>query len=632
MNKNSNLPKVSIIIPVYNGSDYLRDAIDSALAQTYPNTEVIVINDGSTDAGKTEAIARSYKNKIRYYYKKNGGVSSALNYGIKKMGGEYFSWLSHDDVYTPDKVSEEIKALKGKPETTIIFSNFFLIDKRSNIFSESHIEDRALPKSINKNIFPVIRGMVNGDTVLIHKKVFKECGYFDESLKTSSDYSYWLKIFNNYDHLFIKKPLVKYRIHENQGTKKIPSYNSESDQFWTAALKSITPQQIKSWGVTPLQIYSDLYIQFKNDRLETAMKKAYELCLEASKKDAPLITVLMPCFNSEAYIKNALNSLINSSFGNIEIIVIDDGSTDSSASIIRSFQKKDFRIKVINNSQNLGVSKSLNKGLKIAKGKYFTRLDCDDTITPDKLLKQFLLLEQSNYSFCSTNIALIDKHGNITRPHCYTKYNVPLRFAASLTNPIPNAPIMYRTSIVKEFSLTFPENIKSGEDYAFLLQYLTHGDGTIIDEDLYNYRVRKDSLFHSSTQYTIEKSCELCINYASPIYPNFAKSLFYKKLNSFKPDTSQLTDKEIIALFKSSEQIIKAFADHYNFDDEETDSCHLYVFYNVHNTINAVSHQTETTTSPKNNLLINIRHYIKDNGVKKTIKRALEIISQKGKR
>ena len=109
--KNSLNPKISIIIPVYNGSNYMKEAIDSAINQTYKNYEIIVVNDGSNDNGETEKIALEYGNKIKYYHKKNGGVSSALNYGIEKMTGEYFSWLSHDDVYTNDKIQNQINAL-----------------------------------------------------------------------------------------------------------------------------------------------------------------------------------------------------------------------------------------------------------------------------------------------------------------------------------------------------------------------------------------------------------------------------------------------------------------------------------------------------------------------------------------
>ena len=98
----------------------MREAIDSALKQTYDNIEVIVINDGSEDEGETEKIAFSYGDKIRYYSKSNGGVATALNLGIEKMKGDYFSWLSHDDMYMPEKISNEIEQLQTLPDRTII--------------------------------------------------------------------------------------------------------------------------------------------------------------------------------------------------------------------------------------------------------------------------------------------------------------------------------------------------------------------------------------------------------------------------------------------------------------------------------------------------------------------------------
>ena len=107
-------PLVSIIIPVYNGSNYMREALDSALAQTYSNIEILVVNDGSNDGGKTRDIALSYGDRIRYLeQEKNGGVSTVLNMGIRAMRGEYFSWLSHDDVYYPEKIQAEIDALRA---------------------------------------------------------------------------------------------------------------------------------------------------------------------------------------------------------------------------------------------------------------------------------------------------------------------------------------------------------------------------------------------------------------------------------------------------------------------------------------------------------------------------------------
>ena len=92
-------PLVSIAVPVYNGSNYMRDAIDSVLTQTYSNFEVLVINDGSQDGSATEDIAKSYGDRILYFSKPNGGVASALNRALEESKGEYFCWLSQATSY-----------------------------------------------------------------------------------------------------------------------------------------------------------------------------------------------------------------------------------------------------------------------------------------------------------------------------------------------------------------------------------------------------------------------------------------------------------------------------------------------------------------------------------------------------
>ncbi len=124
-------PKVSIIIPVYNGSDFVWEAIDSAINQDYENIEILVINDWSCDNGKTEKIVKSYGNKVIYIPKKNGGVATALNLWIEKMSGDYFSWLSHDDLYMKDKVSTQVKALSkiDNKEDVILYSNYVFINE-----------------------------------------------------------------------------------------------------------------------------------------------------------------------------------------------------------------------------------------------------------------------------------------------------------------------------------------------------------------------------------------------------------------------------------------------------------------------------------------------------------------------
>ena len=101
-------PLVSIIIPLYNGSNYIEQAIQCALQQDYENTEILIINDGSTDQGLGRDICLKYSDRIRYFEKPNGGCASALNYGIRNAKGQFISWLSHDDLYQPNKISYQV--------------------------------------------------------------------------------------------------------------------------------------------------------------------------------------------------------------------------------------------------------------------------------------------------------------------------------------------------------------------------------------------------------------------------------------------------------------------------------------------------------------------------------------------
>src|SRR4051812_20505544 len=117
-------PLVSIIVPVYNGANYVGEAIQSALAQTYPNIEVLVVDDGSTDGGATRAVIDSFGDRIRSISQPNGGVASALNTGITHMRGSFFSWLSHDDLYRPEKVSRQVETWRNFASPCVVIGDF----------------------------------------------------------------------------------------------------------------------------------------------------------------------------------------------------------------------------------------------------------------------------------------------------------------------------------------------------------------------------------------------------------------------------------------------------------------------------------------------------------------------------
>lgn len=218
-------PLISIVIPVYNGSDYLKECIDSALAQTYGNIEIIVINDGSTDGGATERIALSYGDKIRYFCKENGGVSTALNFGIDKMKGEWFSWLSHDDLYMPTKVESQVNRLNEEGidvDKTIISCKIGLIDANGNPIKRIKRESFGLFSG--EEMFTRLFKEQNlyGCALLIPKKALIELEGFNKEYRYIQDWICWVLLaLNKYDFYVYGEGLVKSRVHGKQQTKKI---------------------------------------------------------------------------------------------------------------------------------------------------------------------------------------------------------------------------------------------------------------------------------------------------------------------------------------------------------------------------------------------------------------------------
>lgn len=221
-----NLPMVSIIIPVYNGANYLKETIESALAQTYDNFEIIVVNDGSTDDGATEKIALSYGDRIRYIAKENGGVSSALNCGIKEMKGEYFSWLSHDDKYESTKLEDMICALSrlDSCDKVIPICGVYYIDANSAKIKDSKtgLEPGRLYTGREMIEYMLLNGVLNGCAMLIPKGAFEECGGFDEELRYNQDALMWYKMFfADYSVLAVTDKFdVMYRLHAMQDSKR----------------------------------------------------------------------------------------------------------------------------------------------------------------------------------------------------------------------------------------------------------------------------------------------------------------------------------------------------------------------------------------------------------------------------
>lgn len=308
-------PKVSIVIPAYNASNYLAEAIDSALAQTYPRVEIIVVNDGSRDDGATREIALSYGDKIRYFEKENGGSSSALNMGIANMTGEWFSWLSHDDLYAPDKIEAQIRCIRESripPKDLwkhIFFAGSDIIDRNGNTVHACNQKEAlrmaAFVDSLENNA-PLIAEpthyLFHGCSCLVHKKAFEECGTFDQSLRLLNDLDIWFRLYAaEYRVHFIPSSLVKGRVHGAQVSKSIgySYHNPEQDMFWKRSL---------DWLLEHHADEKDLFFRFgRNAYLKTRDvdgDRAFAWIAKKSPKEKGRLLVLKTTYRGRAAIRS----------------------------------------------------------------------------------------------------------------------------------------------------------------------------------------------------------------------------------------------------------------------------------------------------------------------------------------
>jgi glycosyltransferase involved in cell wall biosynthesis len=233
-------PKVSIVIPFYN-CPYIEQAIVSALGQTYPNIEIIVVDDGSTV--HTEKIA-PFMTRIHYLGKANGGTASALNYGIRMATGEYIAWLSSDDMFYPDKIERQLSFMLAHL-SVISYTAFDEIDAYNNVTGRNVAVRLPNQPEFVRSLLSTCP--INGCTVMIKKELFLHVGMFNESLPYTHDYDLWNRIVLGrvFVH-FLDEPLTMYRWHNSMGTRRNwPAIQQEIAQlqlFYRDRLQSCVQQ------------------------------------------------------------------------------------------------------------------------------------------------------------------------------------------------------------------------------------------------------------------------------------------------------------------------------------------------------------------------------------------------------
>lgn len=205
----------------------------------------------------------------------------------------------------------------------------------------------------------------------------------------------------------------------------------------------------------------------------------------------PKVSVLMPAYNAEKYIVEAIESILSQTFQDFEFIIINDGSTDNTVKIIQEYAKRDKRIRFINNSRNQGLIAVLNQGLDLCRGEYIARMDCDDISLPERFAKQVKYLdEHPNVVVVGTWMQIFGKNNSV----CECVPNVTTIDLIIKGNLVAHSVAMLRKSVLRDNNIYYNPKYIYIEDYALWFQLLNYGEIHNIQETLLKYRIHDESV------------------------------------------------------------------------------------------------------------------------------------------
>lgn len=203
--------KVSVVIPVYNARDVIGETIETVLAQTWKDREIVVVDDGSSDGSGD--IVRSFGERVRYVRQENGGVARARNRGIAESTGEYVALLDHDDLWHPTKLDRQVAVLDGRPEVGMVVTDVAHLDREGKPMGV--IGAGYNPSEAFARLF--VRGFVpTPSAAMIRRSVLETVGGFDERFHSAGldDHELWTRIAARYEIANIAEPLTYHRNRE----------------------------------------------------------------------------------------------------------------------------------------------------------------------------------------------------------------------------------------------------------------------------------------------------------------------------------------------------------------------------------------------------------------------------------
>ena len=451
-------PKISIIMPIFNSENFIEECLNSLINQTFKNFELICVNDGSTDNTLKILKKFEEKDKrIHILTQDNLGAGIARNVGMKVSKGEYLIFLDSDDIFYETMLEElYVKIKENNLDIVICNSKNFYTFNNKKIFDDKKYSFSKKELMIFNKIFSSLN--IEKDFFnkfiwwpwdkIFKKKYIENLGIEFQNLKSTNDLFFICSaVISSNKISFLDKVFINHRVGikssiENSREKSWDNFYYALRELKKFIKKKGLYKKFKQDFINYVALFSIWHLEsmngksfcflyenirniwwkefgvsksipnyFYNKNIYKKIKLILELDLrqidikingqiinylrEKKKFCIPKVSVIIPVYNAEKYLSDSLNSIINQTLKDIEIICINDGSSDNSLKILNYYREIDNRIFILN-QKNKGANIARNEGLKIAKGQFILFFDSDDILIKDALEKLFELSIEEN--------------------------------------------------------------------------------------------------------------------------------------------------------------------------------------------------------------------------------------------
>ena len=517
---------ISIIIPVYSAEKYLRQCLDSIINQTYTNFEVLLVNDGSTDS--SGMICQEYvenDSRFRYFEKENGGASSARNLGLERSGGAYITFIDSDDWVEPNYLDVLYTALKEN-DTDVAISTYkrFAQDGVFYLRSYSREDDEFLNLGTRSRdsfleILPRL-GELDHSFYSISSKLIKReiIGnlLFDEQVSYAEDLNFFFHLYLGVESVvYVRDYTYVHRTHDASTSQNV----NELQALQELEIYKKMFQQIDRMGLPTFHYFKRMenVVTYRISGFPTSKAiREYESFVSEVRErvtyQQPLISLIVPIYNVENYLRMCLDSIANQTYSNIEILLVNDGSPDGSAAICQEFVVRDSRFHYIE-KENGGLSDARNVGITRAQGNFLSFVDSDDWIEPTYVENLYRAALLNDAEVVVSNYQEFHQERNVYLIHLFEDYYETHYSGEELIQQLPlleRRDKSFTTSWGILFARRLFDNIsfpkgKIIEDTRTNYRFFAEScRSTYIHKALYNYRVGIDSISSRITEKLLE--------------------------------------------------------------------------------------------------------------------------------